>query len=285
MELSDKDKVSAYYTHGFQTDSPLSMERGGKTYHLHRDYLGSVIALSSSSGKIVQQYAYDAFGNITHIDKDGNKVDSPSIDNLFTYASREWDEDMEVFDNRARWYSPELGRFLSADPANADGPNPYWYGRNNPVNFTDPFGLASYLVSRDINAFALRFLFSHNFIVIDRGDGGNPEFYSFGELSDGTLGQVFNDVAITDKNRYESGDVTKQKIDASDEEVRRAVQYFTSLMPRLKYNRLFSNSNTAAQYIADRAQGSSVNTPSSSLYGAAPSSFLSNKANICPAGD
>ena len=147
MELSDKDKVSAYYTHGPQTDSPLSMERGGKTYHLHRDYLGSVIALSSSSGKIVQQYAYDAFGNITHIDKEGNKVDSPSIDNLFTYASREWDEDMEVFDNRARFLDPGTGRFISEDPIGFSGldTNLYRYVNNNPINATDPYGNISLL--------------------------------------------------------------------------------------------------------------------------------------------
>jgi hypothetical protein len=45
----------------------------------------------------------------------------------------------------ARWYSPEIGRFLSADtivpnPANPQSYNRYAYVRNNPINFTDPTG-------------------------------------------------------------------------------------------------------------------------------------------------
>jgi hypothetical protein len=45
-------------------------------------------------------------------------------------------------DFRSRWYSPELGRFLSPDPAGyIDGPNLYQAFLGNPVNFSDPYGL------------------------------------------------------------------------------------------------------------------------------------------------
>ena len=40
---------------------------------------------------------------------------------------------------RARYYDPELGRFLTEDPAQ-DGLNWYVYCANNPVNFVDPSG-------------------------------------------------------------------------------------------------------------------------------------------------
>ncbi|MGE5113324.1 MAG: RHS repeat-associated core domain-containing protein [Acidobacteriaceae bacterium] len=45
---------------------------------------------------------------------------------------------------RARYYSPEIGRFLSDDPLGfgADGPNFYSYVGNDPVNYDDPTGLA-----------------------------------------------------------------------------------------------------------------------------------------------
>ncbi|WP_206305327.1 RHS repeat-associated core domain-containing protein, partial [Actinacidiphila soli] len=47
----------------------------------------------------------------------------------------------------ARYYNPELGRFLSTDPAydslSAQTANPYSYGANNPVSYTDPTGLWS----------------------------------------------------------------------------------------------------------------------------------------------
>lgn len=46
--------------------------------------------------------------------------------------------------NRNRYYSPALGRFTSKDPIGFNGGmNLYRYADNNPVLFTDPFGLYS----------------------------------------------------------------------------------------------------------------------------------------------
>jgi len=47
-----------------------------------------------------------------------------------------------ITDSEARWYSPEMGRFLSEDPIGlAGGINKYSYVKNNPINKRDPFGL------------------------------------------------------------------------------------------------------------------------------------------------
>jgi hypothetical protein len=43
----------------------------------------------------------------------------------------------------ARWYDPELGRFISEDPI-MDGPNWYAYVNNSPLMNTDPTGLLSF---------------------------------------------------------------------------------------------------------------------------------------------
>jgi uncharacterized protein RhaS with RHS repeats len=52
----------------------------------------------------------------------------------------------EASDNyRARYYSPELQRFISEDPIGlAGGINEYSYAHNGPVNFVDPIGLYSW---------------------------------------------------------------------------------------------------------------------------------------------
>jgi uncharacterized protein RhaS with RHS repeats len=44
---------------------------------------------------------------------------------------------------RARWYDPQVGRFISEDPIGFDGGdlNLYGYVVNNPANFRDPTGL------------------------------------------------------------------------------------------------------------------------------------------------
>ena len=49
-----------------------------------------------------------------------------------------------LYNKRARWYDPEVGRFLGEDPTGfADGPNSYLYAGNDPVNFYDPTGLCN----------------------------------------------------------------------------------------------------------------------------------------------
>jgi uncharacterized protein RhaS with RHS repeats len=46
---------------------------------------------------------------------------------------------------RARYYSPNIGRFISRDPLPdaelSQGANLYWYVQNNAVNVVDPSGL------------------------------------------------------------------------------------------------------------------------------------------------
>lgn len=59
-------------------------------------------------------------------------------------AGREWDTNTGLYDNRARYYDPDLGRFISEDPIGFAGgdPNLYGYVNNNPLNGTDPLGLS-----------------------------------------------------------------------------------------------------------------------------------------------
>jgi RHS repeat-associated protein len=45
---------------------------------------------------------------------------------------------------RNRWYGPQTGRFLTQDPSGlAGGVNLYAYAGNDPISYTDPFGLSS----------------------------------------------------------------------------------------------------------------------------------------------
>ena len=61
---------------------------------------------------------------------------------LNVYINFECDEETGNYYCRARLYTPDSGRFLSEEPTGIDGPNLYWYGINNPINFIDPTGLA-----------------------------------------------------------------------------------------------------------------------------------------------
>ncbi|MBI4823337.1 MAG: RHS repeat-associated core domain-containing protein, partial [Nitrospirae bacterium] len=99
--------------------------------------LGSVVALTDEAGTIKTQYVYDPYGNT-------EMIGEPS-DNPFQYTGRENDGE-GLYYYRARYYSPELQRFISEDPIGLlGGVNLYTYTGNSPVNWIDPLGLKTWV--------------------------------------------------------------------------------------------------------------------------------------------
>ena len=128
----------ASYTQDKGLDNPLAIERSATTIYYEADGLGSITSLSNSSGSVAQTYTYDSFGNTTS--------SSGSVTNFFRYAGRELDTETGLYFNRARYYDPTTGRFLSEDPEMFEaGVNFYGYVLGNPVAFRDPFGLDIWL--------------------------------------------------------------------------------------------------------------------------------------------
>ncbi len=123
--LQDGDNT---YVYGLDLIS--ATDGGGvQTYFLY-DGLGSTSDLTDGSGNVVDGYTYDVFGAL--------RSGSPgATDFLFTGEQR--DADSGLYYLRARYYDPEIGRFLSRDPAR--GGHPYGYVANNPVRYVDPSGL------------------------------------------------------------------------------------------------------------------------------------------------
>ena len=98
------------------------------------DLLGSVIGLVDNAGTVTTSYTYDPYGKVS-------TSGAPSS-NTQQYTGREYDAATGLQNNRLRYYSPDLGRFLSQDPAGFMGgsTNPYLYAMGDPVNFSDPNG-------------------------------------------------------------------------------------------------------------------------------------------------
>ena len=100
-------------------------------YFYHTDHAGSIRVITDQAGEVVNKSDYFAFG--TQFAKDGE------FEELHGFTGKEYDPDIGLYYFNARWYDPDLARFISEDPA-GQGPNPYSYCGNNPVMRVDPTG-------------------------------------------------------------------------------------------------------------------------------------------------
>ena len=138
-EYDGNNNLLRKYIYGPCIDEPVCMIEvadSNAVYYYHYDALGSVVALSDSSGDTVQTYQYSIYGQVA--------VEDINHPNPYMFAGRRFDIEIGLYYNRARYYNPYTGRFLQADPIGyGDGMNLYAYCGNNPVGLSDPSGMAS----------------------------------------------------------------------------------------------------------------------------------------------
>src|SRR6266542_2416735 len=116
-------------------DETLQRSEGGTARSLVSDGLGSTLGLvDQSSSALSTQYSYDPYGAPT--------ASGAASTNTQQYTGREYDAETGLQNNRARYYSPATGRFISRDPAGfgGGGTNLYEYAFSDPVNIADPNG-------------------------------------------------------------------------------------------------------------------------------------------------
>ena len=108
---------------------------GGTVAWYLTDRLGSVRAIVDSTGAIIDQINYDGFGNII-------SESNPSESDRYLWTGREYDRVTGLQFNRARYYDPMTGRWITPDPSGiaAGDTNLYRYVKNDPTNETDPSG-------------------------------------------------------------------------------------------------------------------------------------------------
>ncbi|MBM3859084.1 MAG: RHS repeat-associated core domain-containing protein [Verrucomicrobia bacterium] len=146
--IEERDATGAQlaeYIHGATIDEILCRTTSGATHYFHHDGLGSTIALTDSTGALLESYTYDVFGMPSFWDAAGNSLPSSLFANRFLFTGREYLADLTLYDYRNRFYSPLLGRFLQTDPVrfDAEDVNLYRYVSNNPARWLDSIGLMS----------------------------------------------------------------------------------------------------------------------------------------------
>jgi RHS repeat-associated protein len=115
---------------------PVAMTKGGSTYYLTCDQVGSLRVVADASGNAVKRINYDSFGNI--ID-DTN----PTFDIPFGFAGGLHDRDTGFVRFGYRDYDPDVGRWTAKDPILfAGGNTDLWgYCLSDPINLVDSDGL------------------------------------------------------------------------------------------------------------------------------------------------
>lgn len=127
-------------------------ETTGSYKFLHKDYLGSILAISDEAGNKQEQRHYDGWGNITHL-KVGNGIIITDKSMIATvpllidrgYTGHEHLGEVGIIHMNGRLYDPLLRRFLNADEniqdaTNTQNYNKYGYVLNNPLIYNDPNG-------------------------------------------------------------------------------------------------------------------------------------------------
>ena len=121
----------------------------GNVYTFRKDIFGNVVEILDSLGNTVVKYVYDAWGNHKVLNPDGTENTAEDfIGNInpIRYRSYYYDTETKLYYLNARYYDPEVCRFISPDdisyldPETIGGTNLYSYCNNNPVMYVDPTG-------------------------------------------------------------------------------------------------------------------------------------------------
>ncbi len=135
-ELDGVGNVVSRFVYGTKGNVPDYMVRGGVTYRIISDHLGSPrIIVDTATGTVAQAIDYDEFGNIL---SDTNPGFQP-----FGFAGGIYDRDTKLTRFGARDYDASTGRWTAKDPIRFAGgdTNLYGYVLGDPVNFLDPSGM------------------------------------------------------------------------------------------------------------------------------------------------
>jgi RHS repeat-associated protein len=115
--------------------TPIATYKNGQIFFIHTDYLETPRAITNSGGSVVWKWDnIDPFGR--------NQPINMGIDLNLRFMGQYFDNETGLFYNYYRYYNPNTGRYMQADPIGIKGGlDTYAYVGNNPINAVDPLGL------------------------------------------------------------------------------------------------------------------------------------------------
>ena len=151
-QLIYADTPSGGMTFIYDNDSVIGYKYNSAYYYYLKNLQGDILGAVDASGNLLYQYEYDAWGNPTVLDAQGNVI-SPDISHIansnpLRYRGYFFDTETGFYYLLSRYYDPETGRFinpdndtvLNMDYENIVQYNLYAYCFNNPINMFDDGG-------------------------------------------------------------------------------------------------------------------------------------------------
>jgi len=122
--------------------SPVMNENNGNKFYYHANEMNSVEAVTNEVGRVVENYRYDVYGQLSRFDSLNNPLSATITGNRFGYTGQEYDSISGSYRFFFRNYNPETGVFNQRDLIEyRDGMGMYQYVGNNPANGVDVWGL------------------------------------------------------------------------------------------------------------------------------------------------
>jgi RHS repeat-associated protein len=118
-ELDGAGQLQAAYTLG--ATGVAAQTAAGRTAYYAQDALGSTRALVDGAGALTDTFRYDAYGSLYSADP---FADTSSPAAAFLFTGHRYDAETGLYQARARFYDPAMGRFLTRDTWPVDYTNP-----------------------------------------------------------------------------------------------------------------------------------------------------------------
>src|SRR5712691_9876552 len=121
----------------------VKLMTASSSFYYYQDASGCTSHLADNTGHLVEWYRYDLQGTPIFYNSSNSQLPSSNYGIRHLFTGQQWYSDIGLYDLRNRFYSPDMGRFLQADPIgfNGDATNLYRYCGNNPLVYADPAGL------------------------------------------------------------------------------------------------------------------------------------------------
>jgi RHS repeat-associated protein len=139
-EAEENDDITRLYTNEPDAYTHLISQEDvgiGDAWYYHYDAIGSTREVTDDAGTITDEFTYDAWGN--RLSRSG------TTENPFQYVGEHGyyrDERVHTYYVMARFYNPNIARWLSTDPWNLWGTiHAYVYAQLLPNYLYDPSGL------------------------------------------------------------------------------------------------------------------------------------------------